>query len=100
MQVFKYAYFRYSKGLDKVMEYCEDMRTDIQWCTELGVGTIREQSELLLKRIDEFEGECTRSLGEQIRRIHEFDEKWKVYLGECGVDDSSVEAAAAELLKF
>ena len=102
------------------------MRTDIQWCTELGVGTINEQSEILVKRIDDFEVECTKNLGislfylcflnkniskinflttitnkgDQIKRIHEFDEEWKGYLTECGVNDASVEEAASILLKF
>lgn len=52
-----------TKGLDKVLEYCEDMRIDIQWCVELGVGTIQEKSESLLVKIDEFEAECTKNLG-------------------------------------
>lgn len=89
-----------SKGLNKAMEYCEDMRTEVEWCTELGVGTISKVSEVLIKRINDFEAECTKNLSDQISMIHDFDEKWKGYLAECGVDEKAVEAAAAELLEF
>lgn len=52
-------------GAEKVKEYCQSLRMDVQLATEQRVNEIHSLSDKLMTQIDQFESDCVHKLGKK-----------------------------------
>ena len=96
-------------GMEKISETCLDIRTDVQLATESAIFRINEQSDAMLKEIDEYEKEficCfnvnkieTEKFTLFIKEMDEFHQYWKGYLKKIKVSEDEI-AKCNELAKI
>ena len=51
-----------NNGVDKVKDYCHNLRIDVHLAAEKRIGLIHEQCEKLLVEINEFESQCVQKI--------------------------------------
>ena len=96
-----------SNGKDRIQEYCIDLRTDINLCTELIIERINKLSDELLKEINDYEKECVstfenknkKDLIEMIQTIEDFYLKWNCDVNKFDISDHTFNEANQTGLK-
>ena len=59
-------------GADKVKEYCQNLRLEIQLATEQRINEMHLLSDKLMSQIDQFQADCIQNLGRLKFGLHCF----------------------------
>ncbi len=97
---FKREQFKYSlkNGIDKIKEYCIDLRTDVQLNTELIIEKINQFNDQLIEQINRFEIESIKhfelkdkekEFDQLLKQIDLFHSKWTCELKQFHISDET-----------
>lgn len=102
--------FGITNGLDKIKEYCLDLRTDVQLVTEQSIQKIYEYNETLVKEISAYEQECMNEFTVKkfikeefdiiIKELESFYTKWNEYLTQVKIEDEAIFEANEQAAKL
>ena len=97
-------------GLDKIKEYCEKIRCDIQLETEIAIEKLKNFNQELIGEINEYEKECKIRFETEIEYKEylekfcidnsQFISKWFQYLNNFKVSDNEIQLATNETNKL
>jgi len=112
IKLFKYKSSLVNHGIDKLIEYCMDMRSDVQLEIEKRVEMTRVAGDILIKKIDDYEAECIANLKtsdisknefrslELMKLFKEFDLTNRSYLQRSKIDEFIIKDAVVSLENF
>ncbi len=100
--------FSLNNGIDKIKEFCIDLRSSVQMATEQAIEQLNEQSDELLNEINKFEKDCTKSYQtnektnedalKTVKELELFLEKWNQYLEQPKISDKEILIANEEAI--
>jgi hypothetical protein len=90
-------------GIDKVIEHCNNLRTEIRLTTEITIDKINEMSEAMINKINTYQKECFKKYEKkgnyrlektkEIEQINDFLNKWDLFLREYEPDETQLTRA-------
>ena len=95
-------------GEDKIKEYCDGLRNEVQLHLEETTESLKKQSLELIRKIDEYEKETKLKfdanhnlrLDTFLRETRQFHDKWASYLKQFEIDDQELNLASNETKKL
>ena len=94
-------------GRDKIIEYCNHVKNDVQLKTEKVIEAIKQHSFDILKQIDDYQNECLLNYdrsnsthanyqNDELKRSEEFYAKWNGYLASFSITENDISIANKE----
>ena len=95
-------------GSDKIKEYCDGLRNEVQLHLEESTESLKKQSLELIQKIDEYESEtrikfdakANIAMDDFLWKTRQFHEKWADYLKKFKIDDEELKLASNESKKL
>ena len=97
-------------GADKIKEYYEDLRNEVQLHLELLIESLKKQSQELIQQIDEYEIEAALKykfdanynieMNDFLSETRRFHEKWADYLKQLEINKEELKLASLETKKL
>jgi hypothetical protein len=93
-------------GEDKIKEYCDELRNEVQLHLEESTESLKKQSLELIKRIGKYEREAMLKFNTNLKldtflsETRRFHEKWTDYLKQFKIDDEQLKLASNNFKKL
>ena len=95
-------------GVDKIKDYCDGLRNEVQLHLEESTESLKKQSLELIQKIDEYENEAALKFDKKVNiemdtflsETRRFHEKWTDYLKHFKINEEELSLASNEAKKF
>ena len=98
-------------GRDKIIEYCNSVKNEVQLKTEKVIEAVKQHSFDILKQVDDYQNECLMNYdrsdsthanyeNDELKKSEEFYAKWNSYLSNFSITEEEISKANQESTKL